>query len=100
MTTITRTRPGPESPAARCLSLPAPVELVENDGRGCAWLKLSDAWVRIESIQNLWEIDGYDRPGAPALRMHFRARTADGRNILLFQDLLEGRWYRQFTLGD
>lgn len=97
MTTITRRRP--ES-AARCLSLPAPVELVENDGRGCAWLKVSEEWVRIESIQNLWEIDGFHQAGAPELRMHFRARTADGQTIQLFQDLLEGRWYRQITLGD
>jgi hypothetical protein len=97
MTDMTRQKHGIST---RFLSLPSPVELIESDGHGNTWLKLSEDWVKITSIKNLWEMDGYRQREQPVLRMHFRATTQDGQTLLLFQDLLEGQWYREFTLGN
>lgn len=96
MTNLTRPRPGVST---RFLSLPTPVKLIENDGHGCTWLKLSENWIKVISIKNLWEMDGYGEQEHPVVRMHFRVTTQDGRTLLLFQDLLEGQWYQEFTLG-
>jgi hypothetical protein len=95
----TTTRQGHDT-SSRFLSLPTPVELIENDGHGSSWLKLPEDWVRITSIKNLWEMDGYGKQEQPVVRMHFRVTTQDGRTLLLFQDILEGQWYRELTLGD
>jgi hypothetical protein len=45
-------------------------------------------------------MDGYGEQEQPVVRMHFRVTTQEGRTLLLFQDLLEGQWYREFTLGN
>ena len=97
MTTPVQQRPRVPSP--KYLSRPIPVEMEENDGNGRAWLKLAGEWVKIASIKNLWEIDGYREGEQPVIRMHFRVTTEDGKQVLLFQDLLEGTWYQEFTLG-
>jgi hypothetical protein len=97
MTATTKRSPGTST---RFLSLPTPVELIENDEHGSTWLKLSEAWVKITAIKNLWEMDGYGEQEQPVVRMHFRVTTQEGRTLLLFQDLLEGQWYREFTLGN
>lgn len=98
MTTTTRQQPGAFT---RYLSLPMPVELVEDDGNGVTWLKRPEDkdWVKVTSMKNLWEMDGYREREQPVVRMHFRAATQDGRTIMLFQDLLEGQWYCEVTLG-
>jgi hypothetical protein len=97
MTATTKRKPGTST---RLLSLPTPVELIENDGHGSTWLKLAEAWVKVTAIKNLWEMDGYGGQEQPVVRMHFRVTTQEGRTLLLFQDLLEGQWYREFTLGN
>ena len=96
MTTTVRQHSGA---SARFLSLPIPIELLEDDGTGSVWLKLNEGWVKVTSMKNLWEMDGYQEQEQPVIRMRFRASTEDGRTLLLFQDLLEGQWYREFTLG-
>jgi hypothetical protein len=85
-------------PPARHLSLPLPVELLKDDGNGQAWLKASGEWTRIASLRNLWDFDGYLERAQPVIRMLFQAITADGRRVLLFQDLGSGAWYQQLTL--
>jgi hypothetical protein len=82
------------------LSHPIPVYIEENDGEGSARLKLSGQWARISAIENLWEIDGYWQEDQPVIRMYFRVTAEDGRQFLIFRDLVEGAWYRQFTLSD
>jgi hypothetical protein len=73
--------------------------MIENDGRDRAWLKLSGEWVKIVSVRNLWAIDGYGAGEKPLIRMHFRVVAESGRQLLLFQDLMDGSWYREVTPG-
>lgn len=96
MTVVTELRPS--APRFDYLSRPVPVEVLEDDGEGQAWIKLVDEWVRITSIKNLWDIDAQNSGGQPALRMHFRAITEDNRQLALYQDLMDGSWYQRITL--
>jgi hypothetical protein len=76
-----------------------PVEMIENDGQDCAWLKLSGEWSRIASVENLWDIDGQDAGEKASIRMHFRVMISSGRQTLLFQDLIDGCWYREADMS-
>ncbi len=100
MTTVTEMRR--EATHAGYPSGPArvemPVELIEDDGLGQAWLNLSSGWLKIIAIKNLWNIDEPSIGGWPSIRMHFRAITEDGQRLALSQDLLDGTWYQQSTL--
>lgn len=77
-----------------------PIEFREDNGEGHARLKLSGEWTRIESMHNLWELDGEWTGAQPVIRMHFRIVTEDQRRLTVFQDLIEGTWYQQVSLGD
>jgi hypothetical protein len=81
------------------LSRPMPIDIEGNDGEGNARVKLSGQWAKISAIENLWEIDGYWQKGQPVIRMYFRVTAEDGRQFLIFRDLVEGAWYRQLTLS-
>ena len=97
MTTVMETIP--ETTRADYLGRSVPVDLIEDDGQGQAWLNLSGEWLRITTIKNLWDMDGQSAGGQPSIRMHFRAITEDSQQISLFQDLMNGAWYRQVTLN-
>lgn len=101
MTTVTEREP--QINQLKPLNRPAPgqtlVEMIEDDGQGCAWLNLVGEWLKIESVKNLWDIDGYDAGEKPLIRMHFLVMVENGSQILLFQDLIDGSWYREITLG-
>ena len=99
MTARTRRKPDTAS-THQHLSRPIPLEIEENDGEGNARLRFSGQWARISTIENLWEIDGYWQKDQPVIRMYFRVTAEDGRQFLVFRDLVEGAWYRQFTLND
>jgi hypothetical protein len=71
------------------------VEVIENDGLDRAWLNLSGEWVKIASVKNLWDIDGVAAGDKSLLRMHFRVVAESGRQLRLFQDLIDGCWYRE-----
>lgn len=98
MTTVTEMRPG--TTLNDYLGRTVPVEMIEDDGGGQAWLNLSGEWLRIASITNLWDFDGLSAAGQSSIRMHFQAVTEDNRQVHLFQDLMDGAWYRQMTLSD
>ena len=93
MTTLTQRHP--QVGLAGQLSRATPVELVEDDSDGKSWLKLWGRWVRIATLENLWDIDGHVQLGLPVLRMRFRATTEEGASISLFQDLLKDQWYQE-----
>jgi hypothetical protein len=90
-----------ETRGARAVGLnrAIPVEMIENDGQDRAWLNLSGEWVKVVSVRNLWDIDGHSAGEKPWIHMHFQVEAESGRRLLLFQDLMDGSWYREVTLG-
>lgn len=76
-------------------SQPLPVEVLADDGKGQAWLKLGGEWSRLACIENLWKLDAMETGGQSIIRMHFRAVTDAGQTIRLFQDLCGGGWFQQ-----
>lgn len=88
----------PQVDRTECLNRPIRVQVIENDGQDCAWVNLSGQWSKIVSVKNLWDIDGYDAGEKPFIRMHFRVLAECGRQILLYQDLIDGSWYREISL--
>jgi hypothetical protein len=94
------THPTPGAIPMQALSNWVPVEIEESDGAGNAWVKLSDRWSRIHSMENLWELDGEWQQGQPVIRLHFKAIVEGQQSIALYQDLVEGAWYRRVALGD
>tara|TARA_B100000745_G_scaffold266015_1_gene191236 strand:+ start:135 stop:473 length:339 start_codon:yes stop_codon:yes gene_type:complete len=100
MTTVTEREP--QINQLKPLDRPAPgqtlVEMIEDDGQGIAWLSLAGEWFKIVSVKNLWDIDGHYADEKPLIRMHFLVMVENGSQILLFQDLIDGSWYREITL--
>ena len=75
------------------------VDIIEDDGQGCAWLTWAGEWLRIVSVKNLWDIDCYNAGEKRLIRMHFLVVVENGSQMLLFRDLIDGSWYREDTLG-
>ena len=98
--TVRMERKPDTTPTYQSLGCPVPIDIEENDGAGNARVKLSGRWAKISAIKNLWEIDGYWQKDQLVIRMYFRVTTEDGRQFLIFRDLVEGAWYRQLTLSN
>jgi hypothetical protein len=96
----TRTLAVPDTTVVQSLSNWVPVEVEERDSAGNAWVKLADQWSRIDSMENLWELDGEWQGSRPIIRLHFNAVVEGHRRIALYQDLVEGSWYRRVALSD
>ena len=96
--TTTAERPS-LAPAADYLSCSVPVEVIEDDGEGQAWLRMAGEWQAIQETKCLWDLDGYWVGEQPVVSMHFQATLSNGRQVLLSQDLVEGTWQQRVTLG-
>ena len=77
--------------------MPPPVEIQSANGGGKFWLKQAGQLPMLAAIKNLWEFTEAPDGGRPGLRMHFQATTEDGGEFRLFQDLIEGKWYREIA---
>ena len=78
-----------------CTALPVEVQAAEEAGK--VWLKQAGQLPILVAMKNVWQITEAPDGGWPRLRMNFRATTEDGRQFQLFQDLFEGKWYRELA---
>jgi len=78
-------------PGLRRLYAPRPAR-VQLDSRG---LPDTVDEVTVEGIREQWEVD--DRWWTPRKlrRLYFELALADGRSLVVFRNVLNGRWYRQ-----
>jgi len=56
------------------------------------------AWVsgaEVEAVREEWVVEDLWWTGRPLRRRYFELVLADGRNTVVFRDLIEGRWYAQ-----
>ena len=74
---------------------PIPVDIAEDDLHGSLWLHLDGRWRKASSMDNLWEITEEWWDGCPVIKMYFRVTTEDRSQIIVFRDLLDGKWYRE-----
>ena len=55
----------------------------------------------LASLSNTWHITAAQKEIDESLELHFIATTESGQQILIFQDLFSGTWYRQYeTISD
>ena len=74
-----------------------PVEVTVAEGAGKVWLKQAGQLPILAAMKNVWKITEAPDGELPRLRMNFLATTEEGRQFRLFQDLLEGKWYRELA---
>ena len=95
MTTATISPPSIAIPMLDRATLPVEIQAAEESGK--VWFKQTGQLPILGAIKNLWEFTAAPDGGRAELRMHFQATTEDGRQFRLFQDLLDGKWYREFA---
>ena len=95
MSTATISPCDPSTPMFDPIVLPVEIKAAEEAGK--VWLKQSGQLPILAAMKNVWEITEAPDGAWPRLRMNFRATTEDGRQFRLFQDLIEGKWYRELA---
>jgi hypothetical protein len=77
---------------ARRLSLPRParVAAAAADGR-----PLRVDGTAVDAVRESWLIEDRWWAEAPLRRRYWELVTADGRDLVVFHDLIGGRWFRQ-----
>ena len=83
------------SPEFAPVALPVQIKAAEEAGK--VWLEQAGQPAILAAMKNVWKITEAPDGEWPRLRMNFRATTEDGRQFQLFQDLLEGKWYRELA---
>lgn len=77
--------------AARRLSAPRPVSV----SRGPGGAPEAVSGRAIERVLEDWVVDDRWWTGRPVRRRYFEVLLADGRDAVVFRDLVSGRWFAQ-----
>ena len=80
--------------AIKPLHSPRPVEVQEGTEREPVSVCLERRWQQVAGISDTWTFDLWWLP-VPVARSYYRVDPGDGRQLTLFRDRTEGRWYRQ-----
>ena len=76
------------------LHSPTPVDVREGVDREPVSVRLRRRWHRVARIVDKWTFDLWWLP-EPVARAYYRIDPGDGRQVTLFRDRRDGRWYRQ-----
>jgi hypothetical protein len=79
------------SPGPRRIAEPRPVAVRAGDG-GQPQLVDGEA---VDAVRESWLVEDRWWTDRPLRRRYWEVVTGGGRNVVVFRDLLEGRWYRQ-----
>jgi hypothetical protein len=79
------------TPVLRRLGAPRPAAV--RAGRSGVPAALGRA--RVEAVREEWVVEDRWWTGEPLRRRYFELVLADGRNMVVFRELGEGRWYEQ-----
>ena len=77
-----------------------PVDIRSAEEAEKVWLQQAGQLPVLAAMKNVWKITEAPHGSRPRLRMNFRVTTEDGRQFRLFQDLLEGKWYRDLATSE
>jgi hypothetical protein len=79
----------------RSLNRPRPLRVeAGEDGRPVA-VYLSGRRCAVEAVQETWRIDDEWWRGRPVSRVYYQLGLMDGRTVVVYEDVTQGRWYVQ-----
>ncbi len=78
----------------RPLLAPVPVLVRESPDHQPAAIRQGSHWRRVDRIAERWSFDLWWLP-KPLTRTYYRVDREDGRQVVLFRDQREDRWYQQ-----
>jgi hypothetical protein len=58
-------------------------------------LLLGGAWHEVTPARLPWRVDQLWWRAEPASRMYYRVAPEDGPSLTIYQDLIDGQWFRQ-----
>ena len=77
--------------STRRLGQPKPVEVVA----GAEGIPAGVGGVPVEAVREDWVVEDRWWTGRPLRRRYFELVMVDGRNVVVFRDLVAGRWFVQ-----
>lgn len=80
--------------AIKPLALPAPVAVREDSNRQPLAVRLRRQWLPVARIDDRWSFDLWWLP-QPLTRTYYRVNPGDGRQLTVFRNHRDSRWYRQ-----
>jgi hypothetical protein len=78
-------------PGSRRLGAPEPA-IVDSDPRG---VPASVGAAAVDTVREEWVVEDRWWTGRPLRRRYFELVLANGRNVVVFHDLVEGGWFMQ-----
>lgn len=78
-------------PASRRLGAPKPTSVMPGDGGAPRTV----AGAMVDSIREEWVVEDRWWTGKPLRRRYFEVVLVDGRNVVVFRDLVGGSWFLQ-----
>jgi len=81
----------PEGRRARRLGTPKPTSVIPGDGGS----PRSVAGKEVDSVREEWVVEDRWWTREPLKRRYFELILADGRNAVVFRDLVTGNWFAQ-----
>lgn len=86
----------PKAGAPRILNQPRPAHVRAGDGtRGREGEPLAVGGEHVESVRETWLMEDRWWTEQPLRRRYWEVVSARGRNLVVYHDLLSGRWYTQ-----
>ena len=81
----------------RPLNRPAPIQVRETPDHAPASVTVARGDLEVIEIRDTWDLQEEWWRSSPIDRRYYHLTLSDGRGILVFHDLLDGRWYTQKT---
>lgn len=91
---VSDTRKALHPDALKPVNLPQAVAVQADDAGNPTALK-TGRWQTVGAVEDSWRIDDEWWRPRPTARRYFAVRLAEGRRLVIFQDLVDGNWYRQ-----
>jgi hypothetical protein len=79
------------SPGSRRIGVPKPTSVMAGGGGAPRTI----AGASVDSIREEWVVEDRWWTGRPLRRRYFEVVLADGRNVVVFRDLVGGGWFLQ-----
>ena len=78
----------------RRINLPEPVEVEESDSGGPLAVR-STRRQTVRAIEDMWRIDDEWWRSEPVSRLYYAVLLDSGQRLVIYQDLIDGKWYKQ-----